>query len=62
MKKYLNLLLIPVFLLGSVSCDDYRYFEREQYKVVFALVSADGHNVFKVVHDLDEPESTGYIA
>jgi hypothetical protein len=62
MKKYLNLLLIPVFLLGIVSCDDYRYFEREQYKVVFALVSADGHNVFKVVHDLDEPESVGYVS
>jgi hypothetical protein len=62
MKKYLNILLIPVFLLGSVSCDDYRYFEREQYKVVFALVSDDDHNIFKVVHDLDEPESTGYVA
>jgi hypothetical protein len=55
------MLLIPVFLMGSVSCDDYRYFEREQYKVVFALVSDDDHNVFKVVHDLDEPESVGYV-
>jgi hypothetical protein len=62
MKKYLNVLLIPVFLLGNISCDDYRYFEREQYKVVFALVSDDDHNIFKVVHDLDEPESTGYVS
>jgi hypothetical protein len=62
MKKYLNIVLIPVFLLGSVSCDEDRYFEREQYKVVFALVSDDDHNVFKVVHDLDEPESVGYVA
>jgi hypothetical protein len=30
--------------------------------VVFALVSDDDHNIFKVVHDLDETESTGYVA
>jgi hypothetical protein len=29
---------------------------------VFALVSDDDHNVFQVVHDLDEPESVGYVA
>jgi hypothetical protein len=51
-----------VFLAGIVSCNEDKIFEREQYKVVFALVSDDNHNVFKVVHDLDEPESVGYVA
>jgi hypothetical protein len=63
MKKCLNILLVTlVFLTGSVSCNEDGIFEREQYKVVFALVSDDGHNVFQVVHDLDFPESTGYVA
>jgi hypothetical protein len=63
MKKYLNKLLIMlVFLTGMVSCNEDEIFEREQYKVVFALVSDDDHNVFQVVHDLDQPESVGYIA
>jgi hypothetical protein len=62
MKKYLNKLLIMLVLLtGTVSCDEDKYFEREQYKVVFALVSADGYNIFSVEHDLDSTESTGYI-
>jgi hypothetical protein len=51
-----------VFLSGIVSCNEDKIFEREQYKVVFALVSDDNHNVFKVVHDLDEPESVGYVS
>jgi hypothetical protein len=51
-----------VFLTGTVSCDDDRYFEREQYKVVFALVTNDSHNVFNMVHDLDSTESTGYVS
>ncbi|MDR2776396.1 MAG: DUF4361 domain-containing protein [Tannerella sp.] len=62
MKKYLNILMIPVFLTGIASCDEDRIFEKEQYKVVFALVSDDDHNIFKMVHDLDSPESTGYVA
>jgi hypothetical protein len=62
MEKYLNMFVMLVFLAGISSCNEDKIFEREQYKVVFALVSADGHNVFKVVHDLDEPESVGYIA
>jgi hypothetical protein len=64
MKKYLNILMILVFLAGTVSCNDYEIFEREQYKVVFALVSEDENssNVFKVVHDLESEESTGYVA
>jgi hypothetical protein len=62
MKKYLNKLIMLVFLLGVVSCNEDKIFEREQYKVVFALVSDDGHNIFKLVHDLDSTESVGYVA
>jgi hypothetical protein len=62
MKKYLNKLIMLVFLLGIVSCNEDKIFEKEQYKVVFALVSDDDHNVFDAIHDLDEPESVGYIA
>jgi hypothetical protein len=51
-----------VLLTGIVSCNEDEIFEREQYKVVFALVSDDDHNIFDVVHDLDEPESVGYVA
>jgi hypothetical protein len=50
-----------VFLLGTASCRDYTIFEKELYKVVFALISSD-HNVFSVVHDLDTTESVGYVA
>jgi hypothetical protein len=62
MKRYLNIMIILVLLMGTGSCNEDEIFEREQYKVVFALVSDDDHNIFKVVHDLDEPESVGYIA
>jgi hypothetical protein len=55
-------MMILVFLLGTVSCNEDEIFEREQYKVVFALVSDDDHNIFNVVHDLDETESTGYVS
>jgi hypothetical protein len=62
MKKYLNILIMLVFLLGTASCNEDKIFEKELYKVVFALVSNDDHNVFSVVHDLDTTESVGYIA
>ncbi|MDR0713435.1 MAG: DUF4361 domain-containing protein, partial [Bacteroidales bacterium] len=55
-------MIILVFLSGVVSCNEDKVFEREQYKVVFALVSDDDHNIFSVVHDLDSTESVGYIA
>jgi hypothetical protein len=61
MKKYL-ILIIPVFLMGFISCNEDEIFEREQYKIVFTLVSEKNHNVFNVLHDLDSTESTGYIA
>jgi hypothetical protein len=62
MKKYLNKLIMLVFLTGIASCNEDRIFEREQYKVVFALVSDDDtYNVFKVEHDLEESESVGYV-
>jgi hypothetical protein len=62
MKRYLNIMIMLVLLAGIVSCNEDEIFEREQYKVVFALVSDEDHNVFNVVHDLDEPESVGYVA
>jgi hypothetical protein len=62
MKKYLKIMIMLVFLSGIASCNEDEIFEREQYKVVFALVSGDDHNVFSVIHDLDEPESIGYVA
>jgi hypothetical protein len=60
--KYLNIFITAVLLSGLSSCNRDEIFEREQYKNVFALVSEDGYNVFTVVHDLDEVESTGYVA
>jgi hypothetical protein len=62
MKKYLNILLIVALLTGAVSCNEDEVFEKEQYKVAFALVSEDDHNIFNVLHDLDAAESTGYVA
>jgi hypothetical protein len=60
--KYLNILIILGLVAGLCSCNRDEIFEREQYKNVFALVSDDGYNIFTTVHDLDEPESIGYIA
>ncbi|GHT70888.1 hypothetical protein AGMMS50239_39720 [Bacteroidia bacterium] len=61
--NYLFGILIFVFLLCTVSCnDDENAYKSELYKKVFALVSADNYNVFTAVHDLEEPESTGYVS
>lgn len=60
MKK-LNVFLILI-LLVSYSCNDNVFFEKEQYKTVFALVSDDGYNIFDAEHTLNQPESDGYIA
>jgi hypothetical protein len=51
-----------LLLAVTVSCNRDEVFEKEQYKNVFALISEHDYNVFKVVHDLDEPESVGYVA
>jgi hypothetical protein len=61
--RILKVMIIAVFGAAAIcSCNEDEVYEREWYKVVFALVSDDDHNIFKVVHDLDEPESVGYIA
>ncbi|KAA6299826.1 MAG: hypothetical protein EZS26_004036 [Candidatus Ordinivivax streblomastigis] len=54
--------MVFTLLVGMNACNRDEIFEREQYKNVFALVSDDGYNIFTVVHDLDEPESIGYVA
>ena len=56
-----TLIIISLFVFIN-ACNDDDVFQREQYKIVFALVSEDGYNIFSVVHDLEEVESTGYIA
>ncbi|MDR3267511.1 MAG: DUF4361 domain-containing protein [Tannerella sp.] len=54
---------MTVTIIASfVSCNEYEMFEAEQYKNVFAVVSEDGYNVFQVEHDLEIPESTGYVS
>jgi hypothetical protein len=59
--KYISIIIAGILVAGLTSCNQDEYFTREQYKNVFALVSDDGYNVFTVVHDLEEPESTGYV-
>jgi hypothetical protein len=51
-----------ILLAGMGSCNEDKLFEGELYKKVFALVSTDDYNIFTVVHDLDFPESVGYVA
>ncbi|MDR2473237.1 MAG: DUF1735 domain-containing protein [Tannerella sp.] len=54
--------LIIVFpLLAAISCDRDGVFTKEQYKNVFALVS-ENDNVSRKFHDLEQPESVGYIS
>ncbi len=53
---------VIVWLLGCYSCNNDDIFEKEQYKTVFALLSEGDYNIFEAVHDLNEPESYGYIA
>lgn len=60
--KYPSIFIIILFLATFISCNEDKIFEKEQYKTVFALVSEDGFNIFRVVHDLEEPESVGYVA
>ncbi|MDR3245628.1 MAG: DUF4361 domain-containing protein [Prevotellaceae bacterium] len=61
-KLEIKTIIIAFFCVAAIcSCNNDEIYEREQYKVVFALVSDDDHNVFKVAHDLDEQESVGYV-
>jgi hypothetical protein len=44
------------------SCARDELFEREQYKKVFSLLSADGFNIFSEVHELDSVISPGNVS
>lgn len=56
------IVLAVVVLFSFYSCNDDDIFEKEQYKTIFALQSEGTYNIFESVHDLNEPESYGYIA
>ncbi|WP_352422389.1 DUF4361 domain-containing protein [Proteiniphilum sp.] len=58
---YLELFLITLVPIAISSCDIDDVYKKEQYKKVIALVSNEDYNVFPVVHDLYDPESTGYV-
>jgi hypothetical protein len=63
MKYLIRLVLLSLLLVaGTVACNENKLFEEELYKKVFAIVSSDNYNVFEKEHDLNEPESTGYIS
>jgi hypothetical protein len=62
MKHLIRLVLSLLLVAGLVACNENKQFEEEMYKKVFAIVSSDNYNVFEKEHDLNEPESTGYIS
>ncbi|MDR2473223.1 MAG: DUF1735 domain-containing protein [Tannerella sp.] len=62
MKRNKIILLTALLLAGFTACEEYDIFKREQYKNVFALLSDDGYNIFKVVYDLDKGTDVGYLA
>jgi hypothetical protein len=61
MKYFIKTICVLVFL-GTFSCNEYKLFDEEMYKKVFALISSGDYNILTVVHDLDEAEVTGYVA
>jgi hypothetical protein len=55
--------MVVAFIFLTAACNQDEVFEREQYKPVFALMSGNStDNVYRVEHDLREPESIGYIS
>lgn len=60
--KFKNIIIIAVLILVSSSCNEYEVFEKEQYKNVFALISADQENVYSKTFDFRQTEAKGYIA
>lgn len=60
--KLKNIIIIVIFILGAVACNQDEVFEKEQYKNVFALISSGSENVFSKYFDLRKEESTGYIS
>lgn len=60
--KLINQLLVVILLFAMQSCDRDEIFEREQYKVVVALLSDDGFNIFAEELKFSENGVDGYIA
>lgn len=60
--KFINLLLFAVLIFITSSCNRDEIFEREQYKVVVALLSDDGFNIFAEELDYSEDKVDGYVA
>lgn len=58
--KFLPFLLIVMFF--ATACNDDRFFEEEQYKKVFSILSEGNYNIFESVHDLDKGITTGYVS
>lgn len=62
--KFKNIILIALVILSAVSCNDDEVFEKEQYKNVFAFVTAtdNSDNILTKYFDLTDDESIGYIS
>lgn len=60
--NFYQLFLIFVLISIMLSCDRDELFEREQYKVVTALLSEDGFNIFSEELEFSEDGVDGYIA
>lgn len=60
--KLINLLLVVILVFAMASCNRDEIFEREQYKVVVALLSDDGFNIFAEELKFSEDGVDGYIA
>ncbi|MDD4591663.1 MAG: DUF4361 domain-containing protein [Parabacteroides sp.] len=61
-NREINLLLISLLVFILSSCDRDEIFNREQYKVVVALLSDDGFNIFPEELPFSEVGVDGYIA
>jgi len=60
MKMKTKHIFFVAMLVLLVSCNDYKVFEDEQYKNVFALIS-NSDNINSKVFSLDSTSATGYI-
>ncbi|MDR1340159.1 MAG: DUF4361 domain-containing protein [Prevotellaceae bacterium] len=62
MRYFKIKILMLVAGITLCSCDRDELFNREQYKKMFALLSADGFNIFAEEHDLKLAESPGFVS
>lgn len=60
--RFIHLIIVPFFIILLFSCNRDEIFEREQYKVVAALLSDDGYNIFAEELPFSEEGVDGYIA